>query len=109
MASLFDELNRLHAAGQSVADHEDALFEQFGRTLSVLVADTVGMTTATQQRGIIHFLGKVARARARALRTDQGLLRVRISSDRRVARTARPSSAVVHPAGDCSFSWWSPA
>lgn len=49
MASLFDELNRLHAAGQSVADHEDALFEQFGRTLSVLVADTVGMTKATQQ------------------------------------------------------------
>ena len=63
MASLFDELNRLHAAGQSVADHEDALFEQFGRTLSVLVADTVGMTKATQQRGIIHFLGKVAHAR----------------------------------------------
>ena len=96
MASLFDELNRLHAAGKSVADHEDALFEQFGRTLSVLVADTVGMTKATQQRGIIHFLGKVARARARALPIveQHGGFDVRYMADNFIAMFDQPADAV---------------
>ena len=96
MASLFDELNRLHAAGQSVADHEDELFEQLGRTLCVLVADTVGMTKATQQHGIIHFLSKVAQARNRILPIleQHGGFEVRFMADNFIAMFDQPGDAI---------------
>ena len=96
MASLFDELNRLHAAGQSVADHEDELFEQFGRTLCVLVADTVGMTKATQRHGILHFLSKVAQARNRILPIleQHGGFEVRFLADNFIAMFDQPGSAI---------------
>ena len=96
MPTLFDELNRLHVAGYSVADYEDALFEQFGRTISVLVADTVGMTKTTQQQGIIHFLEKVARARARVLPIleQHNGFDIRYMADNFIAMFDQPAHAV---------------
>jgi adenylate cyclase len=96
MNTLFDLLRELIEAEKDPRDHESEIYDRFGQTLAILVADSVGMTKTTDHHGIIHFLSCVMQARDKSLPIleSHGGFGVRYLADNFIAMFDSPQAAV---------------
>ena len=96
MNTLFDLLRDLIAAKKDPRDHESEIYDRFGQTLAILVADSVGMTKTTDHHGIIHVLSCVMQARDKSLPIleSHGGFGVRYLADNFIAMFDSPQAAI---------------
>ena len=63
MSHLFQHLQELLSEGRDPGDHSADIYGQFGRTVAVMVIDSVGFSRTARQEGILHFLSRMIRVR----------------------------------------------
>jgi class 3 adenylate cyclase len=63
MSNLFDYLHELLGRNSHPLDHEDEIWERFGRSVAVLMLDSTGFSRTTEKHGIVHFLTQLMQMR----------------------------------------------
>ena len=63
MGNLFNYLRELLDGDSHPLEHQDEIWQRFGRTVAVMILDSTGFSRTTEQHGIVHFLTQLMEAR----------------------------------------------
>jgi class 3 adenylate cyclase len=59
MTNLFDHLHDLISRQIHPTDHEEEIWDRYGKKVAVMVIDSSGFSRVTEQHGIVHFLSQL--------------------------------------------------